>query len=109
MIKLLRIRIYFLIAAALAGCASLAPNDQLAAGYAAVTAVRDTSTRLLNQDRLSSAQGQAAGALADEARSLLDSGFALSKNNDAAALPDIALARDVLDRVETYLREKENK
>ncbi len=97
----------------LAGCATFnfgSPQDQLVAGYASVTAIRQVSIRLLNQDRLTAEQGQASVEIADEARVFLDSAAALVKGGkDAEALPDIQLARGVLDRIETYLRTKEAK
>ena len=105
----------FMLAACalLVGCAQLglAPaksfEDKLAYAYGSHAAVQTAAAQALDAREISSADGEAVLALADQSRVLLDAARTANLAGDVTTAEGrLALASSVLTQLETYLRSR---
>lgn len=95
----------------LTACAALAPpksfDQQLAYSYGAHTAVLSAAATSVELGELSKAEGKQVLELADQSRRILDAARIASSAGDLrTAQAQLALATDILIRLQAHLRSK---
>lgn len=89
------------IMAGLAGCASV--DQQLAAGYGANIMARKATTDGLQFGKVTAAQGTAMLGYTDQARALLDTGYAARNTSKDQTLSYIQKAMKIINSVDSTL------
>jgi len=106
----IRIVLASIALAALVACQTMAPktfNERLAAGYATVTSVRESTTALLDSRKISSFDAANVQNQANDARAGLDVARELYKTLPKAGDDKLVATIKVLDAITRYLESKQ--
>jgi hypothetical protein len=93
----------------LSACASLAPNtfnEKLTVAYSSVTAVRTSTTTLLQGDKISVKDAENIQATANDVRTGLDIARELHKTLPEAGEDKLAVTLVILQHLQKYVEEK---
>lgn len=105
-VVMLSLSLSFVGCAATGGATTTSVSEGLAAGYSAVTAVRSTTTALLNANKISSSDGQNVLTQTDNARAGLDIAREMAKTDLTSASGKLTAVRTGLTALQVYLATK---